>query len=1097
MLLPSYSRVSHRHRLGAGASIAALAAAVLFAGPAAAAPAGSEILAGDYLKIGLNNKGTLGVGGTVSPGVLYDGTGTGTFNPAYDYLTPGSPFEGFTISGTGASAFTYTNNNSSLGSAAISGTLTSYNGVAHEGSTYDQRAVWTGGIAGLFNITHDYAFNTNGQQLNIGTTIEALTDLSNLTFSRFIDPDAQAAAGDSSATTNVRGATGVPESDVVYAEALASKYVIGLYTNDATTHNSAITGWTQDTASYLAGTNVGNGDNTIGLGFNIGALLSGSRITLTYRYIFGVDIAAAVAASGGGGGSNPPPPTTIDTSAPYTIEQLKSGSVTPVFDGGTLTLGGSGVLDSNFTILAAGGTVDTAGNDLTLSGALSGPGVLNKVGGGLLTLTGANSFAGVNVSGGGLALSGPEALGGAPVTLSGGGFLQITQTQTLTTPIQILGGQTGGFDTAGHQVTLTGGLGGGGMLVKQGAGTLLLQGANDIAGLNIQGGSVVVSQAGAAGASGGPVIIGGGGAFGVASDMTLTQNFVALGSGGAFNTGGHQVVLTGSISGDACFTKVGEGHLNLVAAGGSAIGACVQEGQLSFNNQFVGNVWVDPGAVLGGSGHVVGDVLAGGILSPGNSPGRLVVSGSVTQTAGSTLLIEIDGPTPGVGAGHYDTVVLTGAGAVFTAAGTLSPVTRGITGAANNTYTPSIGDRFEVVVAEGGVQGAFERLIQPAQGLPDNARFDVVYRPGSIILAVTPDRFARLAGKLNAQAAGAAVDAARPAPAARPAAGVTPLATRLAGLDASQISLALHAASGEAHAVGLDALAATGRHLSAQVQSRLQAPQTDQRLWAQVSGARWEVDGDVHAEGYDGEGVTLVVGADRAFGPNLTAGVAAAYGEATADSGRLGEAKVFTYRGLAYGAWRQEATYVHGLAGASQDQHKIARHVILGDGVEALHAKAGGRSLFADLEAGREIAVAGTRLTLAAGLGAEQVNRDAVRETGGQTALSFADQDREAVQARIGVRLQRTGEMAGWQVSPYGSAFLTQELAEESARIDTALDGAGFQVRAAAPGATGLRIGAGVEARLAERARLAIDYRLAHSDRSQSHGLAATVSLTW
>jgi len=216
---------------------------------AAAVPApANEILSGDYIKIGLNDKGTLGVGGNTSPGVLYDGTGTGAFNPAYDYLTPGTPFEGFTVSGTAGADFTATNNNSNLGAAAISGVLTSYNGVAHDGVTNDNRAVWTGTYGGLFNITHDYAFNDDGQQLNIGTTIEALADLTNLTFARFTDPDAVAAAGDSSATNNFRGATGVPESDLVYAEALASKYVIGLYTNDATTHNSAVTGWTPATA---------------------------------------------------------------------------------------------------------------------------------------------------------------------------------------------------------------------------------------------------------------------------------------------------------------------------------------------------------------------------------------------------------------------------------------------------------------------------------------------------------------------------------------------------------------------------------------------------------------------------------------------------------------------------------------------------------------------------------------------------------------------------------------------------------------------------------------------------------------------------------
>lgn len=1092
---------SASRRSGAEISVLALVAglAALAASPAHAAGSSSEILAGDYLKIGLSNKGTLGVGGNAAPGVLYDGTGSGVFNDAYDYLTPGSAFEGFTVSGSAGSVFSASNNND--GATGFTGILTSYNGVEYDGQTYDLRAVWSGVLAGVLNITHDYAFNADGQQLNISTTIEALTDLTDLTFSRYIDPDATAAPGDSSSTTNVRGADGVPEEDLVYAEALASKYVIGLYTNSAVTHNSAVTYWTEDTASYLAGTNVGDGDNTIGLGFDIGALLAGSKILLTYRYIFGTDIGAAVEAGGGGGGgggsSAPPPPSTIDTSAPYTIDQLKSGLVTPVFDGGVLTMASSGVLDNNFTILSAGGTVDTAGHDLTLTGAVTGPGLLTKTGDGVLTLAGeTNSFAGLNITGGGVALGGPDVLGGAPIALSQTGYLLATQAMALGSGIWIDPDQTGAVDTGGHTMTLTGPLSGGGVLAKRGSGSLVLEGPNDLFGLDVQEGSVIVGTPGSVGAATGVVRIGPGGSFGVTADMTLTQSFV--GHGGLFDTGGHNVVMTGAVGGDACFTKIGEGHLNLMSAGGGLGGACILGGQLSFNNQFTGNVQVAEGAIVSGGGHIIGNLITDGILSPGNSPGRLVVSGSVTQGAGAALLLDIDGATPGVGAGHHDTLVLMGADAVFTAGGTLRPITRGITGAANNTYTPAIGDRFEVVTAQGGVAGAFAQLVQPEAGLPENARFDVVYGPSSIILAVTPERLALIAGKLNGQAVGAALDTTRPDPAARPAAGATPVASRLAGLDLAEIGQTLGAVAGETHAVGLDALISTSRSLTAQTQDRLrQAPGAERRAWGQVSGARWDVDGDAYAEGYEADGLTLLVGADRQVGPALTLGIAAAYGEATTDGGLMGEAKVFTYRGLAYGGWRQGPTYVQAVAGFGQDQHKIQRRVGLADGIENLSAKAAGQSLFADVEAGRDMAVRGMAVTLAAGLSAERAERDAVSERGGSAALAFDEATREAAEARLGVRLTQTTALGGWRVTPQASAFVTRALGEEAARLDARLDGASFETRAAAAGRTGLRLSAGLEAQLQDRTRISLDYRLNHNDKAQSHALAATVSVTW
>src|SRR5690606_26377492 len=115
-----------------------------------------------------------------------------------------------------------------------------------------------------------------------------------------------------------------------------------------------------------------------------------------------------------------------------------------------------------------------------------------------------------------------------------------------------------------------------------------------------------------------------------------------------------------------------------------------------------------------------------GRLSPGNSPGIQIVSGNVTHTAGSVLEIEIDGPTVGIGAGYHDLLQLIDGG-VFTAAGTLEAVLRDIPGAASNVYTPRIGDRFEVVLAEGGVQGVFDGLDQPDEGLPAGSRIDAIY----------------------------------------------------------------------------------------------------------------------------------------------------------------------------------------------------------------------------------------------------------------------------------------------------------------------------------------------------------------------------------
>ena len=272
----------------------AAASAVLMGSSAIAAPL---VLQGNYVKIGVNDAGTVGSGGGTPPGIQYDSTGTATFNPAYDYLTPGNPFEGFTVRGKDGSTvlFNYYNNNNSVGGAQITGTLVDYSGVSYRGLTYDNRAVWSGSKT-EFNIEHDYRFNDNQQFVDINTRLEFLINVPTLYFGRFTDPDARAAAGDSSRTDNTRGyAGGIPATNVVLSEALVSKYALGLFTGQVGGVNSGISaGWSTNPEDYYNGTNGGpSGDHTIGLGFMFSGVNAGDIINIQYAYIFGPSAFAA------------------------------------------------------------------------------------------------------------------------------------------------------------------------------------------------------------------------------------------------------------------------------------------------------------------------------------------------------------------------------------------------------------------------------------------------------------------------------------------------------------------------------------------------------------------------------------------------------------------------------------------------------------------------------------------------------------------------------------------------------------------------------------------------------------------------------------
>ena len=315
--------------------------------------AGMGILENSYIRAGVNGTaGTLGSGGNTSPGLLYDSTGTGTFNTGYDYLTPGSPFDGFAVKVDGTN---YTNNNAS--GLGITG-----DGIGLTNGT--NTLSWTGGVAGVFDITNIYSLGTTSQYIDITSSITANTAMGTLSFGRFIDPDARAAAGDSSATDNVLGYGTIPDSNVAFSEALVSRYALGLYSTDSNV-DAGITRWTTDADSYTInsvdsdGSNTNTGDNTIGLSWVWTGVSVGDIMTASYAYIFGpsaFDAASNAIAGGAGGGA--------DISSWGTLVDV--GSATSAAGGSTPVITTATIIDTTRPVLTAGITHHTATETTTV-----------------------------------------------------------------------------------------------------------------------------------------------------------------------------------------------------------------------------------------------------------------------------------------------------------------------------------------------------------------------------------------------------------------------------------------------------------------------------------------------------------------------------------------------------------------------------------------------------------------------------------------------------------------------------------------------------------------------------------------------------------
>ena len=193
----------------------------------------------------------------------------------------------------------------------------------------------------------------------------------------------------------------------------------------------------------------------------------------------------------------------------------------------------------------------------------------------------------------------------------------------------------------------------------------------------------------------------------------------------------------------------------------------VLSGQLHVDGTLDSDAVALRGGRLSGNGivkAVTGVRQTGGVLAPGGSPGTLAIAGDLTQTDGARLEIDIDGPGRETGPGNHDRLLVS---EQYTAGGRIAPVLRGIDGAANNDFTPVLGQGFEVVRAGGGIAGGYAGLDQPAAGLPAGTRFDTVYGANAIALYATPAAYGNLGAagvedSRNRRELGGALDAMRP-----------------------------------------------------------------------------------------------------------------------------------------------------------------------------------------------------------------------------------------------------------------------------------------------------------------------------------------------
>lgn len=251
---------------------------------------------------------------------------------------------------------------------------------------------------------------------------------------------------------------------------------------------------------------------------------------------------------------------------------------------GTTLQAASSVALANTVSTAGTATVDTNGNNLGLSGIISGAGALTKTGTGTLTLSGANTYSGgTTVSAGTLAVGNNAALGTGSLVMANNTTLQAASPVSLSNNIGATGAAN--IDTNGNSLVLSGVISGASDVNKYGAGTLTLSGANTYSGVtNINAGSVILngSTTSNTNISAGAILQGNGVINGnvnntgsivpsfMGTQTNLTVNGSYVGAGGNFvsnvyapvaSSVADKLVVSGAVSGATAVTIIDKGGL--------------------------------------------------------------------------------------------------------------------------------------------------------------------------------------------------------------------------------------------------------------------------------------------------------------------------------------------------------------------------------------------------------------------------------------------------------------------------------------------------------------------------------------------------------
>ena len=330
--------------------------------------------------------------------------------------------------------------------------------------------------------------------------------------------------------------------------------------------------------------------------------------------------------------------------------------------------------------------------------------------------------------------------------------------------------------------------------------------------------------------SGGTLVLLSGDSSSTAFSVTSASTIQSPTSGNA--------TLSGVFSGVGGLTFIGTGSTTMSGANTYSGGTTVAGGTLVVAGPSptgTGDVFVAPAGTLMGTGTIAGNSIVSGVIKPGNSPGYLSFTQSLTLNSGSTYRQDIAGnvqassASPSGASGYYSFVSV-GSQLTITAGATLTPRLSNLfsvseVGYGSSIYVPVLGDKFRIITA-GGITGRFTTLTQPAE-LSSGTQLIAFYNvnnSNSVDLVTVPTSYSTTlnSSTTNAKSVAGVLDQLLGVnKAGTSSSAQDSLLYSVAGQTAASLPTFAQALAGEVHAASAAALPQTTQRVQQSVLARL------------------------------------------------------------------------------------------------------------------------------------------------------------------------------------------------------------------------------------------------------------------------------------